>query len=305
VAGLLLGLAVFGVAAMAFQIWPALPLNSTQSMHDEETYSSFSEILALPEDKINNIDIGYMNLLCAKGLKGAQDINIQECLATLDKWADIVREDTQKRISSFYQNPTKYDNSVNLFKVTNMILTLKEEIGLDYNPDIMKRTTFMDSKDVFIHGCLAGQKKGGCISIPVTCVAVGRRLGYPLKLVLTKEHVFFRWDDGKEKFNMEACCPGCDSKPDEYYMNWPNKLNHEQVKNGCFLRSLTPDEELGLFLEVRGHCLYDEGKTVEAMVMYAHAYQLMPDSMPRLANIEQVLNCEINKFRKANSEEIQ
>jgi len=300
--GFLFGIVVAGL--IAFLVLPQSDKQNNKalivaqnSMINNVSPATFSELLLFPKDQILSVDIGRMNLLCAEGLKGSGSLNIQDSLATLDKWAEIVKKDTQKRMSSFYQNPAKYDNSVNLFKVINLILTLKQEFGLDYNQDIMKRTTYLDSQDVFIHGCVAGRKKGGCISIPVTCVAVGRRLGYPLKLVLTKEHVFFRWDDGQERFNAEACCPGCDSHPDEYYMNWPNKLSQEEVKKGCFLRSLTPAEELGLFLEIRGHCLYDEGKTAEAMVIYAYAYQLMPDSMARLANIEKVLKYEVNNLR--------
>lgn len=300
--GFLFGIVVAGL--IAFLVLPRSDKQNNKAMIAAQNSSinntspaTLSELLLLPKDQILSVDIERMNLLCAEGLKGSENLNIQDSLTTLDEWAEIVKKDTQKRMSSFYQNPAKYDNSVNLFKVINLILTLKQEVGLDYNQDIMKRTTYLDSQDVFIHGCVASRKKGGCISIPVTCVAVGRRLGYPLKLVLTKEHVFFRWEDGKERFNAEACCPGCDSHPDEYYMNWPNKLSQEEVKNGCFLRSLTPEEELGLFLEIRGHCLYDEGRMAEAMVMYAYAYQLMPDSMARLANIEKVLKCEVNNLR--------
>ena len=55
-------------------------------------------------------------------------------------------------------------------------------------------------------------------------VPVGRRLRYPLKLVVTKAHVFVRWDDGRERFNIEtAGNGGADSYSDEYYRSWPEK----------------------------------------------------------------------------------
>ncbi len=73
--------------------------------------------------------------------------------------------------------PERYDNSVNLFKIVNMILTLKNAIGVDYDQDIMQNSDFHDSRDFFLHGCLNGEMKGGCISIPTLCVTVGRRLG--------------------------------------------------------------------------------------------------------------------------------
>jgi len=259
---------------------------------------SVDTFIMMSADELEKVDIALVNLVCAKNLKGSESLDINKCLKTLDKWAEIIKEDTSKRLPSFHANPARYDNSVNLFKVVNMVLTLKEQIGVDYNLEIMKTTNFIDSKNFFIHGCIEGNKRGGCISIPILCVCVGRRLGYPLKLVLTREHVFFRWDDGKEVFNMEACCPGCNSYPDEHYKNWPKKITDEDVINNAYLRSLTPSEELGLFLETRGHCLFDEGKISDALVMYSYAYKLMPDSISRLANIDMVLRHEIKKFTK-------
>lgn len=39
-------------------------------------------------------------------------------------------------------------------------------------------------------------------------VAIGRRLGYPLKLVECKGHLFVRWEDAKERFNIEGTSRG-------------------------------------------------------------------------------------------------
>ncbi len=258
---------------------------------------TLDRLITMASSDLGQVDIGMMNMLCAQGLKGSENLDIRQCLSTLDTWAEQIREDTEARLPAYYSNPAKYDNSVSMFKVVNMILALKEVMEVDYDQRIMQRKEFPDSHDVFIHGCLTGKKKGGCISIPTLCVAVGRRLGYPLKLVLTKQHVFFRWDDGKEVFNMEACCPGCDSHPDEYYKNWPTKIDNDTVRDDHLLQSLTPAEELGLFLETRGHCLYDAGRVAEAQVMYVHAYKLMPAKV-RLAHIDQAIRTELKKMGK-------
>jgi hypothetical protein len=42
----------------------------------------------------------------------------------------------------------------------------------------------------------------------VLYVAIGRRLGYPLKLVECKGHLFVRWEDAKERFNIEGTSRG-------------------------------------------------------------------------------------------------
>jgi hypothetical protein len=258
---------------------------------------SLNQLLFMPEQELEQIDIGLMNLICAEGLNGSEDLDINQCFSTLDDWADQIRKDTQLRLLSFRQDPAKYDHSENLFKVVNMVLYLKNQIGVDYNQEIMQRDKFPDSRDVFIHGCLTGPKRGGCVSIPVLCVSVGRRLGYPLKLVLAKRHVFFRWDDGKEVFNMEACCPGCDSRPDEYYKAWPDKISDQEIQTNRLLKSLTPPEELALLLETRGHCLFDMGKAAEAQIMYAYAYKLMPTQV-KLTYFDQVTRSEFEKIKK-------
>src|SRR5208282_2951473 len=45
------------------------------------------ELLALKPDELEGTDIALMNLLCAQGLPGAENLNLDECLATLDQWA--------------------------------------------------------------------------------------------------------------------------------------------------------------------------------------------------------------------------
>ena len=256
---------------------------------------TIERLLSMPEEELSTVDIALVNLLCAEGLDGSEDLDIDKCHATLDQWAECVRKDTEARLPAYLNNPAKYDYSLNLFKVVTMILCLKNDIGVDYNLEIMKREVFPDSKDVFIHGCLTGKKQGGCVSIPTLCVAIGRRLGYPLKLVCTREHVFFRWDDGKEVFNLEACCPGYDSHPDDYYKNWPKKVDQQEIKVNKLLKSLTPSEELALFLETRGHCLFDTGRAAESQIMYAHAYRLMP-TKSRLGFFDQVTRSELRKI---------
>ncbi len=249
----------------------------------------------MSEEELDTVDISLMNLLCAEGLDGSEDLDVTRCLAILDEWAEIVRKDTHARLPVYFKNPEKYDNSINLFKIVTMILSLKNDIGVDYNLEIMKREIFPDSKDVFIHGCLTGKKQGGCVSIPTLCVAVGRRLGYPLKLVCTREHVFFRWDDDAEVFNIEACCPGCDTHPDEYYKSWPTRISDEDIRVDKLLKSLTPSEEFSLFLEMRGHCLFDAGRIAEAQIMYAHAYRLFP-TRSKLALFDRVTRIELKKI---------
>ena len=80
---------------------------------------------------------------------------------------------------------------------------------------------FSDSRDLFIHGLVYGPG-GTCIRCPSLYAAVGRRLGYPLKLVESKGHLFVRWDDPNgERLNIEATGQGLSCPADEHYRTWP------------------------------------------------------------------------------------
>src|SRR5207247_1341688 len=66
--------------------------------------------------------------------------------------------------------------------------------------------------------------------------------------------------------------------PDEHYHTWPAAMSAEDLASGEYLRPLTPDEELALFLATRGHCLEDNGRLGEARHAYARAAVLAPAS---------------------------
>jgi len=147
--------------------------------------------------------------------------------------------------------------------------------------------SFKDSRVAFLHGMIPGKGKtvaetpgGTCASMPVMYVAVGRRLGYPLKLVTTDGHIFVRWDGKKhpnrawrDRFNIEGAGGGFSSYDDDHYMTWPKKLTAHQVRANGHLVSLTPKEELAMFLASRAHCGMDNGQMAFAARCYENAYR--------------------------------
>jgi hypothetical protein len=146
---------------------------------------------------------------------------------------------------------------------------------------------FNDSRVAFIHGMIpmSGQTTadtpgGTCASLPVLYVAVGRRLGYPLRLVTTCGHVFARWDGRdhpnpawRERFNIEGSGEGFSSYDDEHYKTWPFKISDADVRANGYLVSLTPMEEFAQFLAARGHCGLDNGQVAFAARCFENAYR--------------------------------
>jgi hypothetical protein len=116
---------------------------------------------------------------------------------------------------------------------------------------------------------------------PVLYVAVGRRLGYPLKLVRAVRHLFARWDDpGGELFNIEISnAGGVDVHPDEYYRTWPYPIRDTGWQPGetSFLRSLSPREEVAHAWSKRGFCWQANVLMREAVDSFATACSIVTD----------------------------
>jgi hypothetical protein len=130
--------------------------------------------------------------------------------------------------------------------------------------------------------------------MPVVYVAVGRRLGYPLKLVaaagMTAGHLFARWEEKRERFNIEATAQGLNCFPDDYYRTGRYQLPPGEEEKGCLLRSMTPREELSGFVAGRGfHCL-DAGNLRQAADAFAWAFALQPDNKHKLKRL--LTTCE-------------
>jgi hypothetical protein len=232
------------------------------------------------------LDIVMANLRCAQGLPSPEHIDIQAYLRTLDTWAERVRSETERHFYRFRANPAEFETSEGYFRMLIMAVVLHEDFGVRYNS--ARITTregsddgynfFADASDVFLHGLLGPRRSGTCSSMPVLYVAIGRRLGYPLKLVTTKSHLFLRWEGNGERFNLEATGKGMNRYDDEYFKQWPFPVTDAEIEADGYLKSLTPDEELALFKSIRGHCLMAAHRYVEAETAYAEAAKLAPNS---------------------------
>jgi len=248
--------------------------------------STYADLIALSPEELEETDIARMNLLCAQGLPGAEELDIEQCLATLDLWAAVVRTAESRYIGEFYRNPGKYDGSLAKFRAVNLVLTLKQDLKCGYNLELVKtgamadiRSTrfFRDSRDLFLHG-FTQKRQGSCSSLPVLVTAIGHRCGMPIRLVSCKGHLFCRWDDGQTTFNIETTCGGVDSKPDSYYTKWPYPTSATEVEAEGYLKSLTPQEELGIFASLRAFCLQENGRYSDAGEAFEVAAKAFPKS---------------------------
>jgi hypothetical protein len=229
----------------------------------------------LSQADLAQIDVAEVNLACAEGLPGAEKVDMPNCLRTLDEWAKQVERETQRVRPQFERSPEDFNHSWAFFRVLALVTVLQRDIGIRYNPQLIERDDFFnDASNLFVHGVI-DTHQGTCSSLPPLYVAVGRRLGYRLKLVTTSSHLFARWDDPDgERFNIECTSLGLNSYADDYYLSWPVKADPSDVDAFHFLQSFSPKEDLAAFLACRGHCLLQNGDHRSAAHCYAWASTL-------------------------------
>lgn len=248
--------------------------------------SSLAELLEMPPENLAQFSIARMSLLCAQNLgPGTKESGLDLDLCTLKAWAKHIQSETDRHWYRFQQKPAEFENSEGFFRMLMLAVVLQEDFRIRYDPerkgDPEKVTEmdgfFRDPKMVFISGLLGPERKGTCSSLPVLYVAIGRELGYPLKLVTTKAHLFVRWEGPGERFNVEATTAGLSRFDDEYYRHWPFEVSPEEEKANGYLKSLSPSEELAVFLSIRGMCLKELGRMSEAHENFSAASRLAPN----------------------------
>jgi hypothetical protein len=245
---------------------------------------SLSALTQLPSKSLARVPITQANLLCTEGLSsgGASDIPAAE--ATVKSWAEHVKSETERHLYRFQQRPSEYENSPGFFRMLMLAVVLAEDYNIHY--DEARRggpgsasagdRFFSRPESVFLSGLLGPERKGTCSSMPVLYVAIGRELGYPLKLVTTKGHLFVRWEGEGERFNVEATSHGLNRFDDDYYRHWPLEVTQSEEAAEGYLKSLSPAEELAAFLSIRGMCLRQAARTSEAAEAFAAAVRLAP-----------------------------
>jgi hypothetical protein len=239
---------------------------------------SWASLVGLTDAELAGHDIAAVNLACAAGLPGAEGLDAAPCLAQLDAWAEHVGRETARCAAQFERAPAAFGDSWAYFRVLVLATVLQQDCGVRYEPTLIERDDFFaDARNLFLHGVLQGQG-GTCSSLPPVYVAVGRRLGYPLRLVQTNSHLFARWDDPEtcERFNIECTSHGLNCHPDDYYRDWPLPTTPDEVARSGWLVSLMPREELAAFLASRGHCWQDNRRYRPAVEAYAWATARAP-----------------------------
>jgi hypothetical protein len=242
-------------------------------------------LIALPPERLEQVPLVKLNLLCAQALAEMTAPDLERYQSTIASWADRVMSETSRHWYRFQRNPSEFENSEAFFRMLILSVVLAEDFRIHYREDrkaapgeaFMDDGFFADPTAVFISGLLGPSRSGTCSSLPVLYVAIGRQLGYPLKLGTTRGHLFVRWEDSRERFNVEATSHGLCRFDDEYYRHWPFEVGPAEEAAEGYLTSLTPVKEVALFLSIRGMCLREARRYAEAHEAFVVAARLDPN----------------------------
>ena len=73
--------------------------------------TNLTQLLALPTEQLDKVDVARMNRLCAEGLRGGKNLNVGKNIAALEGWMQHVESKTRRNHHRFTENPAEYKNS--------------------------------------------------------------------------------------------------------------------------------------------------------------------------------------------------
>ncbi|MBX9583566.1 MAG: hypothetical protein K2X87_24960 [Gemmataceae bacterium] len=238
------------------------------------------DLARLSDDELGRHDIAAVNLAVAVGLPGSGAMDPADCLDSLDQWTEYARGFTEQALPRYYETPERWGYSEARFRATGLVLALQRGPGLQYNPAKIPPDAPFDVADYFAFGAIQGPG-GTCSTMPIVYASVGRRLGYPIKLVSCRTkagggHRFNRWDGAGVRFNFDGTNEGCSSPPDDYFRTGHYESDPRREEACGFMGSLTPRQELAEFLDARAGLWAEAGEHRRAAEGMAWVVSLDP-----------------------------
>ena len=248
------------------------------------------DLVLMSNEQLAAIDIAEQHLACAQGIPGWEAIDSAACIRKLDELVPWIQRYTAGCVESFCQ---EFNDTEAQAKMRCLLEVVWRGDGIGYDSSAIPEDAPWKFEQAFIHGALFGAG-GTCATLPILYAALGRRLGYPLKLVEgwgpKWTHLFCRWDDPfGERFNVDVTVQGVSFLPDEYYRCLhPQTAEHERL--GQYLQSKSPREELAGFLFQRGLAWRHFGQLHNAIAASAWSCGLAPNNYCYLNTLKGLYN---------------
>ena len=152
-----------------------------------------------------------------------------------------------------------------------------QELGFQIDPADLLSTP--------LSGLLMNQvidkKRGTCLSLSILYLALGQHLNLPFYGVHVPGHFFVRYDDGKERINIETTRQG-ETLPDDYYLQ---TYFYGQKNQSQYLKNLDDREVVAVYLSNLGNQYKLKGLYDRAIDILGYALDLAPDSPAIVTNL--------------------
>ena len=117
-----------------------------------------------------------------------------------------------------------------------------------------------DPLDLFLDSVI-DRRQGYCLSLSMLYLSLTERLGMPVYGVVVPGHFFVRYDDGKQRFNIETTSDGA-SPPDSHYVE-KFKVTGKEPPGSVYMKNLNKKQTLGCLFNNLGN-LYREANNIDA-----------------------------------------
>ncbi len=226
---------------------------------------SVMELLALPDDELEKVDVLELSMTVAREAKGYEHLDYDHYDEIIDDWANQFLLWLPTIEWKYDEDMERWQNDINYFRLVALCKWIDIAAGAKYVPKY--RALYEKGIDSFIYTDLGhllvfgliDTREGTCATMPVLHVIMGRRCGWPVSLTCVKHHYMCRYDDGQRVYNVEATDTGRGSFsiPEEDEIIKKTGLSSYAIESDSDLRSLTNREMLAVFIAVRARYYKD------------------------------------------------
>ena len=216
---------------------------------------TLAHLFLLTPEQLEEVDPLLMNLAVLKGIPKYENVDADKYVEIVDEWARQIEAGLEREEErTDLDNDPLYAHDPDLWRAGGMILAVAgPSIGVSYTARSLDAG---DATQGFLPG-LIDTKRGTCANMPVLYLALAHRLEWPLKAVVSRDHLWCRWDDGSKQFNLEATDAESDGEQGSFATptdeEYARQLGTPALarKTGSDFASLTAHELLGVFLQAR------------------------------------------------------
>jgi hypothetical protein len=250
--------------------------------------------MALSDRELARVDPIEMDLIVAKGIPELATLDIASYTRAVDEWAARIDAANRRSEPSSRNDPT-YRVSREFWMAGGMAVALAgPSFGVRYTAEALDPGR---PEQQFVHGVI-DRKCGTCATMPVLYLGIAHRLGWPLHAVVSGDHMWTRWDDGRpggQRFNLEATnstsngSTGSFCSPSDAEYAKTLGTPESAIRSGSDFTSLTPRQTLGVFIQGRAaywavHERWDEAE--RDLLLALHCFPENRDLREFLANAQ-------------------